>query len=1140
VSARELTDEQRRAIESRDGSFALAANAGTGKTSVLVERFVRSVRQDGIAADRIVAITFTDRAAGELRTRVRDGLIAQSDRAAAYDSGAAWISTFHGFCARVLRAHPLLSGLAGDFVVLDDATTSALRERAFELALVDWIGADEALDLAAAFGHDQLRAAIFEVFDESRSRGEISPRLPLPRPHGDARLARARFGGARDDVAAELAEAKETASVAAALERLDRAAALLTADARAATPQLLGELCLGRGGNALKTAAADAYEAAREAYATVLADELGALAVSLLGELLESFSGHFTALKRARGAADFDDLELEALELLRGHDEVASAWRERFERLMVDELQDTNARQMAILALLDRDNLFTVGDSFQSIYAFRHADVELFRKRFDALDARGRAGVLAANFRSRAVILDGVNAVFAPLFASSFTPLTAGRDDAASGSPLELLISDTEGWDAMEDVLGPELAPAPLWRRAEARLLAQRIGELIDAGEARAQDIVVLLRAATDISVYESAIADLGYITLAGAGDGFYQRPEVADLAAYVRTLANPLDDLALYGVLASPLCGASANDLVELALVAREASLAPWQALKSGLVENAPMVPFAARLAAARREAAAAPLGEIITRACADHGYDAYLCQLHSPERRLGNVHKLVRLARDFERREGRDLRRFADALARGALGALREPEAPPPAGDAIRLMTIHRAKGLEFPVVCLADLGRAPNNAQPSLLSEDGRVGLRLPVIGSDSLRTLDYEELAARRRAEKAAEEQRIFYVAMTRARERLILSGAAKFDSWSEGSALAWIGPALVPDLLARTAHGDRGVELVGGAGGAPVRLTLSTAARLGEVLARSSSRLAGVGEPAAAVGDGPGPGAEASPEPATARVSYTSLAEYERCGYRYYLQRVIGLSDVEAPAEQHGGGFAASARGVLVHALLEQLDFASPAAPTGEALSAAAAQAGGERHHAGELAEVASLVGAFAASPLCVRLASASDVRREAPFAFTLEGRELLRGFFDVAGVEADGTLLVVDYKTDQLADGEDLATRVERDYAVQRLVYALAALHTGAPRIEIAHCFLRRPHETPAAVYRVDDRPRLEAELRARLAPLRSGRFAVARDPHRELCASCPGRARLCSYGEAMTLREGAASGSFERSLESP
>ncbi len=176
-----FTAEQLVAIERRRGPFALAANAGSGKTSVLVERYVRAVIEDGIAPARILAITFTDRAAGELRERMRARLVAEGRRAAARESAAAHVSTFHGFCARVLRSHAVLAGLPADFGVLGDAQAATLRERAFDEALAGWLDGDGGLELAASFGVEELRAALSSTYDEVRSRGERAPALPAPR-----------------------------------------------------------------------------------------------------------------------------------------------------------------------------------------------------------------------------------------------------------------------------------------------------------------------------------------------------------------------------------------------------------------------------------------------------------------------------------------------------------------------------------------------------------------------------------------------------------------------------------------------------------------------------------------------------------------------------------------------------------------------------------------------------------------------------------------------------------------------------------------------------------------------------------------------------------------------------------------------
>jgi ATP-dependent exoDNAse (exonuclease V) beta subunit len=1120
VSGARFSAEQATAIEQRQRSLALAANAGSGKTSVLVERFVRAVIEDGIAPGRLLAITFTERAAGELRGRVRRLLVDGGKREAAAEAATSFISTFHAFASRVLRAHPLLAGVAPDFVVLDDGQAAAIRERAFQVALEAWLSRAGALDLAATFGVDSLQSAIVAVYDECRSRGELVPRLPAARTGADLSAARGALAAAREAIAAELAGAPSTPTVVQSLDRLEHCRELLGSVARPA-PSALAAVALLRRGKALETAAAEAYEDARVAFESALADQLAAAAVPLLDELLHEFGERFAGLKAAQGGVDFDDLELQALELLRSHPDVADAWSGRFERLMVDELQDTNARQMAILALLERDNLFTVGDEFQSIYSFRHADVAIFRERYARLGREQRALVLSANYRSRSGVIDSVNAVFAPCFGASFVPLRPGRADAAEGPPVELLLSDGEGWADQEQLLASGPAPAPLWRRAEAQLLAARIEELIGAGEARSGEIVVLTRAATAMNVYEAAIRDRGIATLTPAGEGFYERAEVADLAAYVQALANPFDELALYGVLASPLCGADSDCLVGLALAAKESRSTVWEALEESREPR--LAAFARRFAQARLAASSRSLGAIVARAISDHGYELYLAQLASPERRIANVRKLVRLAREFERRDGRDLRRFADALSAGRLGGLREAEAPPPVADAVRLMTIHAAKGLEFPTVCLADLGHRPNTGQPRLLTDGERIGLRLPSIERKAHDTLDYAELLDERRAAQEAEERRIYYVAMTRARERLILSGAARFANWPspDGCAIGWLAPALVPDLGKRLGSVGPAVDVVSGAGGVPVRLTLCDAASAEQLLAQPGR---GVASPIAV------PVAGASAPPAkTAGVgerlhSYTALADYERCGYRYYLQRVLSLPDIEAPGAAVASGIAAAPRGVLVHALLEQFDFAHPHPPA-EAQITSAAAAAGITLAASDSAEIAALAGAVAASPLCQRLALARDVRREQPFAFALDG-ELIRGVLDVCAVEADGTLLIADYKTDRLREGEDLATHVERDYALQRLVYALAGLCSGAPRVEVAHCFLRAPRELLASAYPAAEREPLEAALRERLEPLRVGRFEVTALPGRERCGSCPGRARLCSYDESLTLAD--------------
>jgi ATP-dependent helicase/nuclease subunit A len=1090
---RALTDEQREAVRRRSESLLVSAAAGSGKTSVLVERFVAAVRDDGLAPGRILAITFTERAAGELRERVRDRLLELGDRQAARDTEAAFIGTFHGFCARLLRAHPFAAGLDPDFAILDEGLAGRLREQAFAAATREFLasGGEAELDMLAAYGVDRVRTMVEHAYLELRSRGQLLPRLPVAAPREDA-----------------------------------------------------GEL-----------------------------DVQAAAACVLLDDLLARFALAYEQLKRARASADFDDLELLAQQLLGEHESVRDEWSTRFELLMVDEFQDTNPRQLAILRALDRANLFTVGDELQSIYGFRHADVSLFRARRGELALHGASLSLTSNFRSREPLLDVVNAVFGPRF-EDFSDLRAGlRDDEPAGErdepAVELLLTDADGWQERVELAGEVadgLPPAPLWRQAEARMLARRVAALVRDGAARPGEIVVLLRASGDLEVFERALQLCGLRTLAAVG-AFWGHQQIGDLISYLRALANPLDEQALYGLLASPLGGCSRDCLALIARAAQASRRGAWetaQAAAAGEGELAERIAASDLDALARvcallaRERSGLPLRTIaasIERAIEATGYREHVLALEWGERRLANVHKLLRLARRFEASERRDLRGFLDRVDYLTDAARVEPDAPVEGvePDAVRLMTIHAAKGLEFPVVCVADLGRQPSSRMPDLLVDGDRVGLRLMRLdGERSQPALAYEQLCAERREREAEEEDRIAYVAMTRARERLLLSGSARFARWPQGSPgaapISWLAPALAPDLPTQLAGGESGVE-------EPTHALDGQSAMLpsGVLLWLNSPAAPFPGgrsvdeDPAPASRRAPqrAPGAEAVPLTAqTASVrdgssaagggeleqlralSYSSLTQLERCGYRYYLERVLSLPEDRAAARaDDGAGLEARARGTLVHRLMELADF-SKAPDTTAADVADAARELGLRIGARERDELATLVSAARSAAPAARVAAAHAVRREHPFAFSLGAREpLISGVIDLVATEADGSRLVLDYKSDRVGPDVDLDELVQRDYAVQRLLYALAVLREGATEVEIVHWFLER-QQWASARYGAAERLVLEELLAERIAAARERRFAPSQVPHRGLCLTCPGRAALCSWSERETLRE--------------
>jgi ATP-dependent helicase/nuclease subunit A len=840
-----FTAEQEHAAACRRGPLLLAAGAGSGKTSVLVERFVRAVREDGIAPGRILAITFTERAAAELRDRVRARLLALGEREAARDTEGAPIGTFHGFCARLLRVHALTAGLDPEFAILDEAGAGRLRQLAFRRALATLL-ADErrqgAVELLAAYGPDRVQRMALGVYAEQRSRGVGRPVLP------DAR----------------------------------RSASVLLESAVPHSQTQLQPVLFEMEPSPSTREQESPYSPEPEALDPL---ELEALhACALLGGILVEFGDHYAELKRARPspsgrvpALDFDDLELFARDLLERHEGVRRAWSERIELLMVDEFQDTNRRQLALLGLLERDNLFTVGDELQSIYGFRHAEVEIFRERRRTLHAEGAAIALAHNFRGRPPLIAAVNAIFGERFGDAYTPLIAARegegegdsaeiaddDSGAAGGPgdrhvpieahppsIELLLTDKNGWAESphaRDIAGA-LPPATLWRQAEARLLAQRVAELVASGQAVAGDVAVLLRAATDLPVYERALEERGLRTLAAVGS-FWGHQQVGDLLAWLRALANPLDELALYSVLASPLVGLSSDGLALVALQARADGAGAWATIARtegelynhlAATDRQHLERFAERFAAERGAAPMRSVAELLLRAIAHSGYERHVLALLWGERRLANIHKLLRLARRFEAAEGRDLRGFLDHVAqRRAHAESSEPHAPTGSEpDAVRLMTIHAAKGLEFPVVCLADLGRIGNGAPPDLLVDGERVGLRLARLdGSAAMACLRYEELSEERRRGESAEEERILYVGMTRARERLLLSGSCDFKRWSGGTPINWLAPALVPELpaLAGTLECPVADLPFAGGGGARVRCWLNGPTTVGRVL-----------------------------------------------------------------------------------------------------------------------------------------------------------------------------------------------------------------------------------------------------------------------------------------------------------------
>jgi ATP-dependent exoDNAse (exonuclease V) beta subunit len=475
--------EQRAAVEAT-GEVFVSAGAGTGKTTVLVERFVRAVCEEGIDVESVLVITYTRKAAGELRARIRAALHARGRHDLARRLDGAWISTIHGFCSRLLRAHPFAVGIDPRYRELDDEHGAVIRGEAFERALASFCATrdSERLRLLATYGAQGLRRKLTAVYETLRSAGR------------DLRLELSEHA----DLAERLAELHDEARALAAdtgCTEKQLAAASSALALTSTNPERLQDLGTLRASGER----AAAFEAARKRLEQAAFDELALRDKDLLQELLDLFAAEYAAAKQRESALDFEDLQLLTRDLLRDHAEVREAEQLRFRASMVDEFQDTNRLQCELVDLLrggplERD-VFFVGDEFQSIYGFRHADVEVFRERREQAAQRLP---LARNYRSRPEVLAAVNHLFQEEFGAGYPPLAASGEfaDPVFGHPVELLVTDKRSF-----------ADAPVsWRDGEAKAIARRVRELVAAGVAAPGEVVLLFAAGTDAERAEAAL----------------------------------------------------------------------------------------------------------------------------------------------------------------------------------------------------------------------------------------------------------------------------------------------------------------------------------------------------------------------------------------------------------------------------------------------------------------------------------------------------------------------------------------------------------------------------------------------------------------------------------------------------------
>ncbi len=508
--------------------------------------------------------------------------------------------------------------------------------------------------------------------------------------------------------------------------------------------------------------------------------------------------------------------------------------------------------------------------------------------------------------------------------------------------------------------------------------------------------------------------------------------------------------------------------------------------------------------------------------------GYDLAVLMRRPGRMRFSNVRKLMRMARNYEAAEGRDLRGFLE-FAEFRAGLDEEPAAATESEghDGVRVMTVHNAKGLEYGVVAVPSLDRRllAGAPPPLRLGPPGegprKVGMRLARVGGAPLRLFDYDEICEQADMLASEEERRLFYVAATRARRRLILSGIRREKPSAPVHGTPILDRVLASPGFADLSDGDtvtlaapaprEGLDAVFSKATVGVRVNVPTEEQAERLVATTRTP-----QPGAELAGGRPPILTPSEPPAPLRpLSYSALREHERCGFRFYAERVLGM---QAPEGRGVGAAERSERfgfGSAVHSLLE-LSARRGWAEMPEDLARRTLEAEG-LSPSPELVEAAiERVRGWTESELCAELgATGTRVRPELPILLELGGA-IIRGSIDLMAEPESGPPTVIDYKTDRLGDSSP-AERAA-GYEIQRLLYALAAAEaTGAESVRVGYVFLERPAEPVLSELGPAELAEARATLEERVAGIAAGHFEVTAEPDWPLCHDCPARRRLCS-----------------------
>jgi len=1100
MAKHELTDVRLRAVKDLDHDLAVIAGAGAGKTSVLVQRFVNLARDPSVGPERVLAITFTRKAAVEMKERAVRELEELGERELRRKTEAAYISTIHGFAERVLRERPLAARIDPGFSVLTEYDQQLFVEDALRqmYSREDLCRFARRLGKAGA-GRWKVLALVREVARLVREGSEAASR--------EAKLV---LASDDDCVNGALAAARAYVSrrERQAIECLRELLPLLygaTFTSRGKMYeqylQYIGaaEACVSCGSldGALPvlevtrfTGQIDAYERPAIKSRTDLVRDMAREIAGVDWETQERLERELIPLKRAIysaardidasysaykqriGGLDFHDLQDRLRELLANNENVRRGYAERFRHILLDEAQDTDELQYDIIRRLHEggDSLFVVGDPRQAIYEFRGADPDVFNTVVARTPVEDRIA-LQENFRSRPEIVSFINGLGPALLGDDFIAMDArasygGESLAAAAVTAIYAVRERPAADGGE----PTVEPVGEARAREAAAVAEELVRLLRDGTRvmdpdtkewtalRPKHIALLFRTRTPIPHFERALAERGVPYVTAAGQGFFERAEVLDCIMMLRALSQPLDDLAFAAVLRSPFVGVSDGRLWRIRIPGGSPSRGSGDppALYHELRREGGLKLFRRRFQRLRERTRSASAADALDEAIREFRYDSALAAHDDGPAMLANLAKLRGRLRELGAisvAEGyAELQRARGLMEMESTAALVGP-----GDDVVVLTTIHQAKGLEWPIVCLPSLEMTPDRRGDDFSPRHGALLCKALDESGEEVRTLSAVGFSNELADRQEGEERRLLYVALTRARERLILSACVKheqqFPKW-KGRFSTPLGFLVEHTDEALTAPGDRDWD------------TLSTSVRYladdviattqfegGAQLAKELHPIAIAGVPA-----DPPPLAD-SALPLTVKV--TELLAFNRCPQVYRFSHVLEIDEhtrrEAAKRPEEGGALTPVELGTIVHSLLERADF--HAGDVKAEVARLLVEQPEERHPA-----LARMLEPVLAGPLGERVRAARRVEREWPFAFQAGG-VLVEGVMDLAIQGGDGRWTVVDYKSNELKHSGRFEELIEY-YEKQLELYALALSRSGLG--DVSHCmllFLSGPRE---------------------------------------------------------------------------